>query len=136
MKLKRETGHGSSDRTLEDEIVGLVAVLARYPEGKRPCFGAPSRCPDCGDFGMVERVDQAEGRCENRCVLCAREWTISVRAMNELVRRSADGSDPVRVRTGALFEALTAAGAEPPTPARPRSSPLSFWGRPAGIRPA
>jgi len=57
----------------------LRAVLARYPDGARPHFGAPTRCPACGDFGLVLTV--AEARADNRCPTCGHTWVLTQRAM-------------------------------------------------------
>jgi hypothetical protein len=102
---------------LETEIGELVAVLSHYAPGKRPCFGAPSRCPDCGDFGMVTAVDHGIGRCQNECPVCKREWAITVRALNEHARRPNPMTLPHH-GTGALLAALHAAEATSP-PAAP-----------------
>ena len=38
-----------------DELVVLRDVLARYPYGTVLSFGAPCRCPDCGNYGFPGR---------------------------------------------------------------------------------
>jgi hypothetical protein len=141
MRQKRETQQRAHEATLEQDVADLVAVLARYPDGKRPCFGAPSRCPDCGDFGMVDQVDQARGRCLNRCLVCSRQWVITVGALNEVAKWRA--AKPAYQGTGALTAALAAASAvEVPAPrpavTTPSPTPTPLLARmiPGQIRPA
>ncbi len=113
MARNRHIDDETTRAALENEIGDLVAVLSHYAAGKRPSFGAPSRCPDCGDFGMVTAVDHANGRCENQCTVCKREWAITVRALNEHARRPNPAMLPHH-GTGALLTALHAAEATPP----------------------
>ncbi len=117
MIRKRQDNTRSVQAELEAEVGDLAAVLTNYGPGKRPCFGAPSRCPDCSDFGMVTGVDHVLGRCENRCTVCTREWVITVRALDEHARRP-DLVVAVHRGTGALAAALAAAATGP----RPRST--------------
>ena len=92
---------------LEDELVTLASVLANYPPGTVLYFGSPSRCPECGDYGLVGTVAHDTGRCTNHCRVCRRDWTITRRAVR------AHRQAPVRptpVGRGVLYEALLAEG--------------------------
>ena len=124
---RKPPADGHTNRAdLETEIAELVAVLTNYPPGKRPYFGAPSRCPTCADFGLVTNVDHATGRCDNQCPVCKRVWVITIRALNEHARRD----HPTTVApegTGALLTALATAEARteaaPPLPPPPPPPP-------------
>lgn len=61
----------------EDEIGLLAAIAAR---GGTITFGAPTRCPACGDFGFVEVV--AGGVQRNRCMNCGEVWQFSKRGLD------------------------------------------------------
>jgi CheY-like chemotaxis protein len=70
--------------TAEDvaaEVATVRRVQDRYKAGARLSFGAPTRCPECGDFGLVEQVDVRAGRAANRCPRCGTTWTITMRAL-------------------------------------------------------
>jgi hypothetical protein len=137
MSRKRQAEQDAARVDLENEVTELIAVLANYPAAKGPHFGAPSRCPQCGDFGLVTRVDQAIGRCDNRCPVCKREWVITVRAINEHARHPHPAS-VATVGTGALTAALTAANPPQQPAARPGSAPFPSFGQVGRnvIRPA
>jgi len=69
------------DPRFDAEVATVRAVLAHYPAGTTLNFGSPSRCPGCGDYGMVDRTDHAEGTCVNTCRACRSEWTVTSRAL-------------------------------------------------------
>jgi CheY-like chemotaxis protein len=84
-----------ADEELAAEIDVVERVRARYPAGTRLNFGAPTRCPRCGDFGLVDEVDLVIGRSSHRCHECGCAWVISVRALLAVDgRRSAAGRGP------------------------------------------
>ncbi|MCB1006932.1 MAG: response regulator [Acidimicrobiales bacterium] len=66
---------------LEHEIEVVQAVRAHSTTGKDILFGTPTRCPQCGDFGLVDDVDAAQGRCSLHCPGCLAEWVITRRAL-------------------------------------------------------
>lgn len=43
-------------------------------------FGAPTHCPECGRFGLVDRV--WNGRQTNRCASCNAHWAFSEHALS------------------------------------------------------
>ncbi len=93
------------DSGLDDELATLVAVLAHYPAGTALHFGSPSRCPQCGDYGLVGQVAHDVGRCTNNCRVCRLDWTITRRALR------AHRDAPVRptpIGRGVLYEVLLA----------------------------
>ncbi|HEY5156017.1 MAG TPA: response regulator [Acidimicrobiales bacterium] len=69
------------DRALDDEVAVVREVLTRYPEGTLLSFGAPCRCPDCGDYGLAEEVNRQTGVADNLCHACGRRWVITIRAL-------------------------------------------------------
>ena len=99
---------------LEHEVAIVRRVLERYPEGSSLIFGAPTRCPECGDFGMVEEVARATGEATNQCRCCAIVWVITRRALKAHAASLLDTPAPV-VGDGFLVDALPA----PPDSADP-----------------
>jgi CheY-like chemotaxis protein len=102
------------DAGLSDELAILRAVLSHYPPGTQLFFGSPSRCPECGDYGLVGHVAHDTGRCTNSCRVCRRDWVITKRALR--AHRETPVA-PKPVGRGVLYEALVAAetaAAEPP----------------------
>jgi hypothetical protein len=90
---------------LPPDVETLQAVLRNYPDGAHLHFGAPTRCPICGDFGLVDDVDLVEGVCSNQCTSCQVEWHLTIRALSTQtlsVQASAPGqplAPPVMGRT-------------------------------------
>jgi hypothetical protein len=117
-----------SDARIEDELAMLRAVLAHYPQGAKLFFGSPSRCPECGDYGLVVNVAHDTGRCSNNCRVCRRDWVITRRALR--AHRAAPAVAPKPIGRGVLYEALLAEGpvadapAEPVTAAPPPEIPM------------
>lgn len=69
-------------------LAAEVAVVERIAAmGTNVLFGAPTRCPDCGDFALVDLVVEAVGVQENRCLRCETTWIITRRALAMLARR-------------------------------------------------
>jgi CheY-like chemotaxis protein len=56
-------------------------MLQHYPPGTTLHFGAPVRCPDCGDFAMVTEVDRVQRRTSYYCSICRLEWGLSAAAL-------------------------------------------------------
>jgi len=63
------------------EIGTVREVLARYRPGTRLSFGAPTRCPRCGDYGFADRVDRSMGLSHNHCLSCDADWILTKRAL-------------------------------------------------------
>jgi hypothetical protein len=61
----------------EDELGLLEHIAAR---GGDINFGAPTKCPACGDFGFVEVV--AAGIQRNKCMNCGEVWQFSRRGLD------------------------------------------------------
>jgi CheY-like chemotaxis protein len=78
IRRKRRDDDGDA-AALAAEVDTVEHVLAQYPPGTSISFGAPTRCPICSDFGLVEHV--AGGVCVNRCLRCAYTWRITMRAL-------------------------------------------------------
>ena len=89
-----------------EELATLAAVRA---QGGVVLFGAPTRCPHCGGYGLVEGVDEERGRCDNRCPGCRQRWTITTAALaaHPAAARSAAATAPVG--DGILVRHLVAA---------------------------
>jgi CheY-like chemotaxis protein len=79
IRRKRRDDDGG-EAALAAEVAIVERVLGQYPPGTSISFGAPTRCPTCADFGLVEHVDPA-GRCANRCLRCASSWEITARGI-------------------------------------------------------
>jgi CheY-like chemotaxis protein len=74
-------GRRAAAEDIASEVDIVRRVQDRYKAGARLNFGAPTRCPECGDFGLVEQVDVRGGRADNRCPRCGTTWVITVRAL-------------------------------------------------------
>lgn len=70
---------------LADEAMVVWRVHSWYRRGSVPVFGAPLRCPDCGAFCLVLKVDSREGVAKNRCTECNRPFLITERAVEAVV---------------------------------------------------
>ena len=60
-----------------DDELGLLQMISAH--GGEITFGAPTRCPNCGDYGFVEAV--AAGVQRNRCMQCGEVWQFSQRGL-------------------------------------------------------
>jgi CheY-like chemotaxis protein len=78
---RADTAGRDADHELSAEIDVLERIRARYPQGTRLHFAAPTRCPRCAEYGLVDEVDLVAGRAENRCLECGCEWVVTVRAL-------------------------------------------------------
>lgn len=86
MGMFRRRG-GSADEpsaAVEAEVSILRQMLLHYPRGQRPNFGAPTRCPSCGDFGFIHGVDHAKGATFNECFSCGAQWVVTRRGLRAL----------------------------------------------------
>jgi CheY-like chemotaxis protein len=78
---ERANRAGDGDEALAAEIDVVERVRGRYPRKVRINFGAPTRCPRCAEYGLVDRVDLVAGDSDHRCLECGNTWSISVRAL-------------------------------------------------------
>jgi CheY-like chemotaxis protein len=104
-----------ADQRLVRECETVRAILRHYSPGTRLHFGAPSRCPNCGDYGFVQGVNKLEGSSHNHCFGCQADWVITVQALRAVE------SEPVAPRAlpplpTATVQALTPIVAAPPRP--------------------
>ena len=79
-----------------EELATLARVLQHYPPGTKLHFGAPVRCPHCGDFGMASNVDYQAGVTDYFCMHDSTEWSLSRRVL----RRAPDV--PARITVAGL----------------------------------
>ncbi len=86
MGLFRRRVESTDDQSaaIEAEVSVLRQMLLHYPSGARPTFGSPTRCPSCGDFGLVNRLDTNQGAAFNECFSCGAQWVVTRRAMRAL----------------------------------------------------
>jgi len=93
MKLFQRKPDTTATTSITDEIRTVERVMARYP-GRRPLtFGAPTRCPSCGEWGLVDDVRGLAAH--NHCYFCAVEWVITVRALRAVEKADAEGGAPI-----------------------------------------
>jgi hypothetical protein len=88
---------------LSDEL-GVLEQIATHGGDIRWC--GPTRCPDCGSFGIVDLV--AEGVQHNHCVTCAAQWSFSAKALALFLdaRERAADDDISVVGSGVLVDGL------------------------------
>lgn len=103
-RFRRRPAAETLDLAFALELDIVERVLRHYRPGTRIVFGAPTRCPDCGDYGLVERVDLVVAKADNRCLACGATWVITRRALAAVRRPAIAGalhalleSDPVVV---------------------------------------
>lgn len=67
-------------------------------------FGAPTKCPNCGDFGFVESV--ANGVQSNRCMHCGQTWDFTRRGLESYIEdsRAKAAEDQQAVGKGTLMQ--------------------------------
>jgi CheY-like chemotaxis protein len=90
------------DEARRAEVLQVEVVLARYPVGSRLTYGSPTRCPTCGDYGLVESVDAVA--CLNRCLGCGDAWSLTRRGL----RSAQDPAERAR-----LLGSVPVLGSEP-----------------------
>ena len=146
------------------EVRVVEAVLRSYPDGAMLCFGTPSRCPDCSNYGVVHSTNERLGVCRNRCLSCGTQWVLTRRALEHAALRMdpaaaevgstapdldaprPQGARPVAPSLGGAFARrasqpwtpslrdLARAGAEEPLPSLIPGEPLGPDGLPARLR--
>lgn len=79
--LRDAAANAAAASTLDDERDTAERVLRWYATDSTPVFGAPTRCPECGTYGMVDAIDRIEGITHNSCVACGVRWTLSRRSL-------------------------------------------------------
>jgi CheY-like chemotaxis protein len=127
MGLFRKKADDDTDQPLlSDELSVLAGVLSHYPAGSQLNFGAPSRCPECGNFGFVQNVNYEAGNCTTSCLSCHITWTITRRAL---------GSQTAAVATAQRVVPAPTMGTESsPDLAVPSSTRLAI-GEPVVVEP-
>ncbi len=78
-------------RTAATTSAVVERVLRWYPADFVLEFGAPTRCPDCGSYGMVDHVDHHRGFTANTCLACPSTWRIN---RDELRIEPTDSAEP------------------------------------------
>ena len=59
--FKHPTGHppaGERTTAVDNEIETVIQIMERTPGHRPPIVGAPTRCPECGEWGLVDHSDQ------------------------------------------------------------------------------
>ncbi|MCX7621716.1 MAG: hypothetical protein N2037_12840 [Acidimicrobiales bacterium] len=81
-------GTRSPQEKLGDEL-GVLEEIGRH--GGLIRFGAPTRCPNCGNYGLIEEIVGDEQ--SNKCPNCAATWSFSRKAvaLYESVKPSTTG---------------------------------------------
>jgi len=78
---KQATEGPSAAQRLAEQVETVRAIMRHYAPGMRLNFGAPTRCPECGDYGFVQGVNRGEGVSYNHCFGCQADWIISIEAL-------------------------------------------------------
>ncbi len=67
----------TKDRTGSEPVVELgsepVIDLTRT-DRKKPEWGFPTRCPECGDYGYLDRIDVVREVMFQHCPTCFARW--------------------------------------------------------------
>ena len=78
--LRKRSTMGPSARleaqALSDEL-GWLEQIARH--GGEISFGAPTRCPNCANYGFVDGI--GDGVQRNHCLGCGCQWTFSIKSL-------------------------------------------------------
>lgn len=82
---------------LTAEVHTVRRIMAQTPNLRIPVFGAPCRCPECGDWGMVDDVNAAATT--SHCASCNETWVVTRRALAAVQAAPA----PVEVSGGVIF---------------------------------
>ena len=67
---------GKTDDTTS-EVVDLAAEESIEAPAPAPQFGFPTRCPDCGGRGYLDRVDLVDRIQYQHCLTCGHQWSLS-----------------------------------------------------------
>lgn len=116
MKLfKRESksgivvdGHEATTAAAALLVAELEVIEHIRKVGGTVHFGAPTRCPHCNAYGMVDHVDQVGGTVDNHCPSCTTTWQVTRRA---IALADANGRDTETTRpigNGILVRGLAA----------------------------
>jgi CheY-like chemotaxis protein len=73
-----------AEARFQTEVQTVHAILRHYSRETRLTFGAPTRCPHCGDYGFVKSVNRAFGACDNTCFSCSADWVITEAALKHV----------------------------------------------------
>ncbi len=79
-RLRRGGRRTEPARTPQEKLgaeLGLLEEIARH--GGLIRFGAPTRCPTCGEFGLIDEI--AGDQQANKCLRCGASWAFSRKAV-------------------------------------------------------
>jgi len=79
--FRKKSDDGAEQVALAAELTVVNDVLRTYPAGSKLSFGAPTRCPQCANFGFVQNTNHAAGTCTTNCLSCHISWVITARAL-------------------------------------------------------
>ncbi len=97
------------------EVRVVEAVLRSYPHGTMVGFGAPTRCPECSNYGLVHSTNERLGVCRNRCLSCGTHWVLTRRAIEHAALRL----DPAAAEAGSTTPDVAAPRPQGARPAAP-----------------
>jgi len=80
-RLRRGGKRSEKDTRTPQEILGAeLGVLEEIGRHGGPIrFGAPTRCPKCGQYGLIDEV--AGDQQANKCLGCGARWSFSRKAV-------------------------------------------------------
>ncbi len=61
----------------QDTGPSVADALSLARRGRQEIWGRPSRCPECGGFGYLDRIDIVDRLMEEHCTECFHAWTVS-----------------------------------------------------------
>lgn len=71
MALFRKTKKADVVDVRDDTVIDLTESQSADP---KPQWGFPTRCPDCGDFGYLDRIDVVHEVMFQHCPTCFARW--------------------------------------------------------------
>ena len=86
---------------MDNEIETVIQIMERTPGHRPPVVGAPTRCPECGEWGLVDHSDRDAAT--NHCYACRHEWIVTRRAVAAVAGNVTFLDDFSTDLTGALF---------------------------------
>jgi hypothetical protein len=71
MGLFRKTKKAEVVDVRDDTVIDLTESGSTMP---KPQWGFPTRCPECGDFGYLDRIDVVHEIMFQHCPTCWSRW--------------------------------------------------------------
>ncbi len=68
---------GRAKRTVEEPVIDLRDQEEPEPEAPTLVWGMPSRCPECGEPGYLDRNNPMKRVMEQHCPTCFAKWTVA-----------------------------------------------------------